>query len=391
MRIIHLADLHIGKTLYGYSLIEDQRYILKNIIEECKRLQPDAIVIAGDIYDKSIPTAVSVALFDEFLSDIYELNIKIMLIAGNHDSGERLDFAKNILKRQGLYIVGNPPMEEEEYLQKITLEDAYGEVCFYLCPFTKPAHIRKLTSEDRVSYDMAFRLLMDREDIDKGKRNVLVAHQFFVSSSQKPETSDSEIIKAGGIDEISIDAVRDFDYVALGHIHKAQNIGDLHIRYAGSPMKYSLSELNHKKTFTLLDIGEKTEGRAKIEITEIEIKPLRELIQLKGSLEEIIQNASKKDKDNLVSIILTDEQEHTRPRDILDNYFENIIEVRVENARTKKMMEEFTSFEMRENLSLQHIWHEFFMEFQGREMSKDENDAFTKILNAVLEENNETD
>lgn len=391
MRIIHLADLHIGKSLYGYSLLEDQRYILKNLIEEFKRLEPDAIVIAGDIYDKSIPPAAAVALFDEFLSDIYELQIKIMVIAGNHDSGERLDFAKDILKRQGLYIAGNPPMTGDEYLQKIKLEDEYGEVYFYLCPFTKPAHIRNFTTDERISYHKAFGILLDREPMDTAKRNVLVSHQFFVSSGQKPETSDSEIVKVGGIDEIDICVIKDFDYVALGHIHKAQSIGYPHIRYAGSPMKYSLSELHHTKTFTVIDIGNKVGEKAELEITEVEIRPLRELIQRKGSLEEIVKTAKQEDRNHLVSIILTDEEEHTRPRDILDQYYTNILEVRVENARTERMIEEFTSSPIQENLSLQYIWNTFFMEFQGRQMSEDEEAAFERIWNAVLEENDETD
>ncbi len=262
MKFFHLSDLHIGKQLNHYNLKEDQIYILNQVVDKANELRPDAIVIAGDVYDKSVPSAEAVTVFDDFLTKISEIkpSIPVFIISGNHDSAERLDFASSILGRHNVFISGLPPRNKDEYLKKITLNDEYGEVNFYLLPFLKPGYIRHIFEDGEIiSYDDAVRKIIERENIDYTKRNVLVAHQFFTFKNIKPETCDSEItlISVGGLDNVDVSAVKNFDYVALGHIHGPQKIGYDHIRYGGTLLKYSVSERNHNKSLTVVNIRDK--------------------------------------------------------------------------------------------------------------------------------------
>ena len=229
MKFFHLSDLHIGKQLHRYNLKEDQQVILKEVITYAKELRPDAIVIAGDIYDKSVPSAEAVNVFDEFLTDLSEITpeIPILIISGNHDSPDRLKYASEILKRHHIYLAGNVPERPEEHIEKVTLHDAYGEVDFYLLPFMKPAYVKNIFVDGTPeTYSDAVKEIIKREKIDyKDKRNVLVSHQFYVGEkAESPETCDSEVFSVGGIDNVDIGSVKEFDYVALGHLHGAQCI-----------------------------------------------------------------------------------------------------------------------------------------------------------------------
>ncbi len=385
MKFFHLSDLHIGKQLNHYNLKEDQIYILNQVVDKANELRPDAIVIAGDVYDKSVPSAEAVTVFDDFLTKISEIKppIPVFIISGNHDSAERLDFASSILGRHNVFISGLPPRNKDEYLKKITLNDEYGEVNFYLLPFLKPGYIRHIFEDGEIiSYDDAVRKIIERENIDYTKRNVLVAHQFFTFKNIKPETCDSEItlISVGGIDNVDVSAVKDFDYVALGHIHGPQKIGYDHIRYGGTLLKYSVSERNHNKSLTVVNIRDKGE---KAEMEQIYFKPLRNLRLEEGLLEEILTRATDDNKDDYISVILKDELDQYKPKEQLENIYTHILEIRVDNARTRSRLE--VSCEEIEIENPVEAFENFFFSMQKRDMTDDERKAIIEIISRVKE------
>ncbi len=369
MRFFHLSDLHIGKYLHHYNLKEDQRYILKQIVSYAKKIHPDAIVIAGDVYDKSVPSAEAVTLFDDFLTELSEIEpvIPILLISGNHDSAERLEYASRILRRFHVYMSGSVPQKEDELLQKVTLSDAYGEVDFYLLPFMKPSYVRSLAEESVESYTEAIQMILAREQIDYSKRNVLVSHQFYTAGSLSPRRCDSETVSVGGIDNVDISIVEQFDYVALGHIHGAQTVGKEHIRYCGTPLKYSVSEAEHEKVLTMIVLNEKGNPP---EVCIYPLIPLRDVKKKKGTLKEILENAVDAERKDYVSITLTDEIDPYRPKERLENVYEKILEIRVDNARTRGKLEEMVEDEISDDPF--EMFLKFFREMQGRELMEDE-------------------
>ncbi len=385
MKFFHLSDLHIGKQLNHYNLRDDQVFILNQLVGKAHELRPDAIIIAGDIYDKSIPSAEAVTVFDDFLTKITQIHpsIPVFIIAGNHDSAERLDFANSILAKHNVFIAGLPPRDKDEYLKKITLNDEFGEVDFYLLPFLKPGYVRHLFEDGEItSYDDAVRKIIERENIDYNKRNVLVSHQFFTFKDIKPETCDSEIslISVGGLDNVDVSAVKDFDYVALGHIHGPQKIGYEHIRYTGTLLKYSVSERNHNKSLTVANMQNKNDA---IKIEQIKLNPLRDLRLEEGLLEEIISRATKDNKDDYVSVILKDEIDQYKPKDQLENVYSHILEIRVDNARTRSKLEESS-----EEIEIDNpvtAFEKFFFDMQNREMTEDEGKAIVEIVSHIKE------
>ena len=385
MKFFHLSDLHIGKQLNHYNLKEDQAYILNQVVEKACELRPDAIVIAGDIYDKSIPSAEAVTVFDDFLTKISEIKpeIPVFIIAGNHDSAERLDFANSILAKNNVYISGLPPRDKDEYLKKVTLNDEFGQVDFYLLPFIKPGYVRHIFEDGEISsYDDAVRKIIERENIDFNKRNVLVAHQFFTYKDIKPETCDSEVslISVGGLDNVDVSAVKDFDYVALGHIHGPQKIGYDHIRYAGSLLKYSVSERNHNKALLVVELQNKSDG---IKIEQLKLDKLRDLRLEEGLLEEILSRATKENKDDYVSIILKDEIDQYKPKEQLEGVYSHILEIRVDNARTRSRLELADEEIIIDNPIT--AFEKFFFEMQNREMTEDERKAIVEIVSNIKE------
>lgn len=380
MKFFHLSDLHIGKQLHRYNLKEDQQVILKEVITYAKELRPDTIVIAGDIYDKSVPSAEAVNVFDEFLTDLSEITpeIPILIISGNHDSPDRLKYASEILKRHHIYLAGNVPERPEEHIEKVTLHDAYGEVDFYLLPFMKPAYVRNIfVDETPETYSDAVREIIKREKIDyKDKRNVLVSHQFYVGEkAESPETCDSEVFSVGGIDNVDIGSVKEFDYVALGHLHGAQCIGKPEIRYCGTLLKYSVSESTQNKSLTVVTLKAKGE---KPEIENYPLHPLRDVRKKKGTLDEIIKEAQETEKDDYISITLTDEIDPYKPKEQLERIFSHILEIRVDNQRTRTKLKE-----MDEELVMKDpftSFAEFYKEMQGREMNGEEETIMKEIF-----------
>lgn len=380
MKFFHLSDLHIGKQLHRYNLKEDQQVILKEVITYAKELRPDAIVIAGDIYDKSVPSAEAVNVFDEFLTDLSEITpeIPILIISGNHDSPDRLKYASEILKRHHIYLAGNVPERPEEHIEKVTLHDAYGEVDFYLLPFMKPAYVKNIFVDGTPeTYSEAVKEIIKREKIDyKDKRNVLVSHQFYVGEkAESPETCDSEVFSVGGIDNVDIGSVKEFDYVALGHLHGAQCIGKPEIRYCGTLLKYSVSESTQNKSLTVVTL--KTKGE-KPEIENYPLHPLRDVRKKKGTLDEIIKEAQETEKDDYISITLTDEIDPYKPKEQLERIFSHILEIRVDNQRTRTKLKE-----MDEELVMKDpftSFAEFYKEMQGREMNGEEETIMKEIF-----------
>lgn len=380
MKFFHLSDLHIGKQLHRYNLKEDQQVILKEVITYAKELRPDAIVIAGDIYDKSVPSAEAVNVFDEFLTDLSEITpeIPILIISGNHDSPDRLKYASEILKRHHIYLAGNVPERPEEHIEKVTLHDAYGEVDFYLLPFMKPAYVKNIFVDGTPeTYSDAVKEIIKREKIDyKDKRNVLVSHQFYVGEkAESPETCDSEVFSVGGIDNVDIGSVKEFDYVALGHLHGAQCIGKPEIRYCGTLLKYSVSESTQNKSLTVVTLKAKGE---KPEIENYPLHPLRDVRKKKGTLDEIIKEAQETEKDDYISITLTDEIDPYKPKEQLERIFSHIMEIRVDNQRTRTKLKE-----MDEELVMKDpftSFAEFYKEMQGREMNGEEETIMKEIF-----------
>lgn len=380
MKFFHLSDLHIGKQLHRYNLKEDQQVILKEVITYAKELRPDAIVIAGDIYDKSVPSAEAVNVFDEFLTDLSEITpeIPILIISGNHDSPDRLKYASEILKRHHIYLAGNVPERPEEHIEKVTLHDAYGEVNFYLLPFMKPAYVKNIFVDGTPeTYSDAVKEIIKREKIDyKDKRNVLVSHQFYVGEkAESPETCDSEVFSVGGIDNVDIGSVKEFDYVALGHLHGAQCIGKPEIRYCGTLLKYSVSESTQNKSLTVVTLKAKGE---KPKIENYPLHPLRDVRKKKGTLDEIIKEAQETEKDDYISITLTDEIDPYKPKEQLERIFSHILEIRVDNQRTRTKLKE-----MDEELVMKDpftSFAEFYKEMQGREMNGEEETIMKEIF-----------
>lgn len=380
MKFFHLSDLHIGKQLHRYNLKEDQQVILKEVITYAKELRPDTIVIAGDIYDKSVPSAEAVNVFDEFLTDLSEITpeIPILIISGNHDSPDRLKYASEILKRHHIYLAGNVPERPEEHIEKVTLHDAYGEVDFYLLPFMKPAYVKNIFVDGTPeTYSDAVKEIIKREKIDyKDKRNVLVSHQFYVGEkAESPETCDSEVFSVGGIDNVDIGSVKEFDYVALGHLHGAQCIGKPEIRYCGTLLKYSVSESTQNKSLTVVTLKAKGE---KPEIENYPLHPLRDVRKKKGTLDEIIKEAQETEKDDYISITLTDEIDPYKPKEQLERIFSHILEIRVDNQRTRTKLKE-----MDEELVMKDpftSFAEFYKEMQGREMNGEEETIMKEIF-----------
>lgn len=375
MKFFHLSDLHIGKQLHHYNLKEDQEHILNEVITYAKEIYPDAIVIAGDVYDKSVPSAEAVAIFDEFLTQIANLSIPVLMIAGNHDSAERLDYASRILGLQNIYIAGRPPESEEEFVKKVTMEDEYGEIDFYLLPFLKPGYVKNVFGAMPASYSDAVKQLIEREQIDWTRRNVLISHQFYIGNGEVPDTCDSENISVGGIDQVDVTSVKQFDYVALGHLHGAQKVRMSHIRYSGTLLKYSVSESMQKKSLHVVTVADK--GQV-VCVEQLPLHPIREVRKIRGNLADIIEDAQPENKNDYVSITLTDEVDPYKPKEQLEKVYTHILEIRIDNTRTRQKLTDF-----QEEISLSDpldIFAEFYKEMQGKEMTDEERGILTEII-----------
>lgn len=307
MKFFHLSDLHIGLKLMNRDLREEQIDILRQITELAKAEKPDAVVIAGDIYDKAVPAAEAVEIFDGFMTELKKAvpKAEIMLISGNHDSGLRLNCFREILDEQKVHMIGLPPRRENEYIEKVTLTDEFGTLNFYLLPFVKPSMVKQIVGVDEngnnLSYDAALHRLIEREKVNTTERNVLVSHQFYLpvgGDAEKVDRMDSEIRTVGNIDAVSADVLELFDYAALGHIHKPMKVGSEVYRYCGTPLACSVSEAGQQKGIIMVEMGSKNS----VKTTILPLKPLREVRIIKGSLEDVLAQAC----EDFVTVILTD-------------------------------------------------------------------------------------
>lgn len=310
MKFFHLSDLHIGLKLMNRDLREEQMDILRQVTDLAREEQPDAVVIAGDIYDKAVPAAEAVEVFDSFITELKRAvpEAEMMLISGNHDSGLRLNCFREILDEQKVHMIGLPPRREEEYIEKVTLQDEFGPVNFYLLPFVKPSMVKQIVGVDEngnnLSYDATLHKLIAREVVNTVERNVLVSHQFYLpvgGDAEKVERMDSEIRTVGNIDAVAADMLEVFDYAALGHIHKPMKVGSELYRYCGTPLACSVSEAGQQKGVIMVEIGEK-DSRTSVKITVLPLKPMREVRMVKGDLEEVLAQAC----EDFVTVILTD-------------------------------------------------------------------------------------
>ena len=336
MKLFHLSDLHIGLKLYNRDLLEDQKYVFDQIIKYAKEEAPDVILIAGDIYDKAVPSAEAVEVFDDFIAELAnETTSTVMTISGNHDSAPRVDTYRRVLAKQKLFMIGKPPVMMDEYIEKVTLTDEFGPVNFYLLPFVKPSMVKLITGTDadgrNLSYNEAMHALIARENIDPNERNVFVSHQFYLpvgKTADDVERMESEIRTVGNIDEISADVLAPFDYAALGHIHKPMTVGDDRFRYSGTPMSYSVSEAGQKKGVVMVTLREKGSAPS---ISVLPLEPLHEVRVIEDTLEEILKQGC----DDYVTAVLTDKVEF----DIFDMQarlraaFPNLLEIRRVNTQ----------------------------------------------------------
>lgn len=349
MKFFHISDLHIGKQLCGYSLRESQERMLGQIISRAESERPDALLICGDIYDRPVPSAEACTIFDQFLTEISGRcpDTEILIIAGNHDSPERLSYGASFLRRHRIRIAALPPQSGEQYLEKAVLNDEWGPVNFYLFPFIRPGHVRHLAGDrENLSYTEAFRAVLDRESIDTSQRNVILAHQFFTWEGEEPGLCDSEtaVITAGGLDRIDASVLSPFDYAALGHLHGPQKVGRNIFRYSGSPYKYSVSEEHHRKSITVVDMGKKN---SELLIRSAELSCIPQVRSVRGDLADIRERAAAEIREtgggrirDYVSITLTDKTEAFDFREQLEELFEHVLEIHIDNERTRQRLSE---------------------------------------------------
>ena len=326
MKLIHLSDLHLGKRVNEFSMLEDQAFILQEILRIIDEEQPQAVLLAGDIYDKSVPSGEAVQLFDGFLWELSSRKLQVFVISGNHDSPERLSFGGRLMEGSGIHL---SPVYSGK-VEPVVLEDAYGPVNVYLLPFLKPAHVRRYFPEEEIgTYTEALGKAVEALEIHKEQRNVLVTHQFVTGASR----SDSEEISVGGSDNVDASVFEDFDYVALGHIHGPQNIGSPRIRYCGTPLKYSFSEVGQQKSVTVAELKEK----GTLEVTARPLTPLRDLREIRGSYLEVTAKSfyEGRNREDYLHITLTDEEDVPDGAAKLRVIYPNLMRLDYDNARTR--------------------------------------------------------
>lgn len=327
MKFIHLSDLHIGKRVNEFSMLEDQEYILKQILDITDQQKPDGVIIAGDVYDKSVPSAEAVTLFDDFLVELSKRNLHVFVISGNHDSPERIAFGGRLMQASRIYM---SPVYDGD-IKPVTLEDKYGKINIWMLPFVKPAHVRKLYEDREIeSYTDAMKTVIDNLCINTEERNIMITHQFVTGA----ERSESEEISVGGTDNVDVSVFDAFDYTALGHIHKPQNCKSERVRYSGTPLKYSFSEAKDQKSVTIAELSEK----GKLTVTTVPLKPLRDMVELRGRYEELIARDFYKGtsyQEDYVHIILTDEEDILDAIGKLRIVYRNLMKLDYDNLRTR--------------------------------------------------------
>lgn len=377
---MHLADLHLGKRVNGFSMMEDQEYILNRILEIMEEEQPDGLLIAGDVYDKTIPPAEAVRRMDDFLTAVAAKHIPVFLISGNHDSAERVAFGHQLMQGSGIWI---SPVYDGT-IRHHTLEDRWGEVNIYLIPFLRPSVVRSFFPDVEIEdYTDALRTIIEDLQVDTSRRNVVLAHQFVTAAGALPETCDSEQLSVGGLDRVDGSVFSPFDYTALGHLHGPQRVGSETIRYAGSPLKYSFSELHQKKSVTVAELRAKGET----EIRQIPLQPRREMIELRGTFEEILAEARKKGEPqtDYYHMILTDETDVVDALSRLREYYPNIMLLDYDNRRTRSQ-KEVEQLDRVEERTPGELFAALYEQQNGQEMDSDRKEYLDGLIREIWEE-----
>ena len=374
MKFLHTSDWHVGRTLNGWSLLEEQEWAFQQIVDLAISEKVDGVIIAGDLYDRAVPPVDAIKLFNKTLARlVLEEQIPVYAISGNHDSAERIAFGSHIMSSSGICM--SPVYDGKT--AKYCLMDNYGEVWIHLLPFIRPAVVRHVFAgeegaEEIRTYQEAVQAAVEHMDLDTEKRNVLVAHQFVVGAM----SCDSEEITVGGIDQIEGAVFRDFDYVALGHIHSPQNVGNDRIRYCGTPLKYSFSEAGQQKSVTVVELGEK----GTLEVREIQLKPLRDMRKLKGTYMAItsLSNYQDTNTEDYVQITLTDEEDIVDGMQKLRTIYPNLMRLEYDNCRTREN-QKVTGTETVEKKSELEYFEEFF-ELQNNQPMNEEQRKFSEEL-----------
>lgn len=375
MKLFHLSDLHFGKRVNEFSMIDDQRYIIDKMLELADEHKPDGIILAGDIYDKSVPTTEAVELFDNMLTRLAARNIPTYIISGNHDSAERLDFASELIELSGIHISavyrGEVPFAETE--------DEFGKIRIYMLPFIKPVHVKRYFPDAEInSYTDAVRTALESASIDTSVRNILVTHQFVTGASR----TESEDISVGGTDNVDASVFEGFDYVALGHIHRSQPAGGEHIRYSGTPLKYSFSESKDTKSIAIVELKEK----GNIEYKFIPLIPKRDMLEIKGTYNEIISKDFREnlDMEAYYRITLTDEDDIPDAAAKLRVVYKNLMRLDYDNTRTRSFAV-ITNDSDPENTDPLTLFSDLYAKQYGREMNDDQRLAVEELITKLWE------
>ena len=378
MKLFHLADLHLGKCIHGYSMIEmgDQPYWMEQLLKKADELKPDAVVISGDVYDRAVPSKEAVNLFDDFLTRFSERKIPVLIISGNHDSGTRLAFADKLLCNQGIYLSG----EINREVKCVTLQDTYGPVHFWLVPYLFPTVVNVILNRDDLKdYDSAMRALLEEQPVNREERNVILSHQFVVTGGEKPAMGGSETT-VGGIGQIDASVFEGFDYVALGHIHNAQRMGKEQVRYAGSPLSYHFSEAGQRKGLTVVEIREK--GNIKVSLEQL--PALHEMCEVSGTMDELLHTEVK--ENSYIRAVICQEVLPPQAVEMLRAYFAAKSSILMEVVRDysyKKGKHDAREIKDVRNLSLEELFSEFYSYQHQGELPED---SLNELVSFVAEQ-----
>ena len=377
MKLFHLADLHIGKRVNEFSMIEDQKYILKRILDLAEEEKPDGIILAGDIYDKQIPTAEAVQVFDEFITRLAGRAIPVFIISGNHDSAERLAFGGRLLNSRGIYL---SPVYDGS-VTKIPLKDQYGTVWIHLLPFIRPSTVRHVFENEAdlvTDVQTAAETVIRHMEIDLKDRNILVAHQFVTGASR----CESEDVQVGGLDNIDAAVFTQFDYTALGHIHSPQNVGTDRVRYCGTPLKYSFSEVDQEKSITVVELEKKGTVRTSL----LPLKPLRDMRKLRGTYLELTDRSFYRDmnREDYIQVTLTDEDDVPDGLQKLRVIYPNIMKLLYDNQRTKTTQEVDAAQAVEKKTEIE-LFYEFYELQNNQPMTKQQKDFAEQLIREIKE------
>ncbi len=376
MKLIHLSDLHLGKRVYEYSMLEDQEFILKRILNVADEEKPDGVIIAGDVYDKSVPSAEAVALFDEFLVQLAKRKLEVFVISGNHDSAERIAFGARLMDASGIHM---SPVYSGA-VAPFSMKDEYGTVSIYLLPFIKPAHVRRYYDEEISSYTDALETAVSHMEIDREERNILVTHQFVTGARR----SESEEVSVGGTDNVDARVFEPFDYVALGHLHSPQSCGRETIRYCGTPLKYSFSEARDSKSVTVVELAEK----GKVSLRTVPLVPKRDLVELKGTYSELTLKAFYENttwQEDYTHITLTDEEDVPDAIGKLRTVYHRLMKLDYDNRRTRAAAE-IGGAEDVETKSPFELFAEFYALQNNQPMSEEQEKHMRELIRVTWED-----